>query len=133
VQQLSDMHKDVKNRKMKDEQRREAKKKKIEEQKEKEKKFIALQGDVRDKFLFNVPFLAPDGFKPLEEHMEMCKICYEQKIDTLLMPCRHELFCHVCAKFLKDEPREGFEVCDKCPLCAVKFDSFVRIYKLDKS
>jgi len=36
------MHKDVKNRKIKDEQRREAKKKKIEEEKEKEMKFIAL-------------------------------------------------------------------------------------------
>lgn len=77
--------------------------------------------------------LAPEGFKPLEEHQEKCKICYEARIDTLFMPCRHELFCHNCAKFLRDAPMEGFESKEICPLCSVKFDDIVRIYKLDKN
>lgn len=36
--------------------------------KEAEEKFISRQGDVRDNFLYKLPFLAPKGFKPLEEH-----------------------------------------------------------------
>jgi len=80
-----------------------------------------------------LPFLAPKGFKPLEEHQESCKICYEAKIDTLMMPCKHELFCHTCAKLLKDEPMEGFEPVPNCPICGKKFDNIVRIYKLDKN
>lgn len=69
---------------------------------------ISKQGDIRDKFLFDLPLLAPRGFKPLEEHLDKCKICYENQINTLFMPCRHELFCHSCTKLLKIQTKGDF-------------------------
>ena len=39
---------------------------------------------------------------------ETCCICYDKKIDRILIPCEH-YFCSVCA--------EKIEKISKCPIC----------------
>ena len=39
---------------------------------------------------------------------EICCICYEQKVDKLLLPCKHN-FCSICVKHLENG--------SKCPIC----------------
>lgn len=80
-------------------------------------------GDVRDHFKhFEVPLLAPEGFKPIEQHKKLCKICYHEKIDSIFMPCKHKLFCYACKDFLETI----------CPLCGGKIEDIVKLYKLKK-
>ena len=52
--------------------------------------------DERDFFKYALPLLAPKDFKPLKKHRVLCKICYEQKINTAIIPCTHSLFCIEC-------------------------------------
>jgi len=87
-----------------------------------EKKHLALMGDVRDKFVHAVPLLAPEGFKPLMMHEKLCKICYSAPIDSIIMNCRHKLFCFDCKNFLEK----------RCPLCGDQITEVVKLYKLKK-
>ena len=119
---------------IKDRERLENLRKKKREEKQREQEIIATQGDIRDRFKFKkVPFLAPADFKPLQVHEDLCKVCYDNKINTLFMPCRHELVCHNCAKFFNVAPHEGFKLIDVCPLCGEKYHDIVRIYRLKKA
>lgn len=43
--------------------------------------------DERDYFKYPLPLLAPKDFKPLKKHRELCKICYDNRIDMLIRPC----------------------------------------------
>ena len=54
-------------------------------------------GDIRDEFKEAIPVKAPDSFKPLDVHKKLCKICYKNEKDCVLMPCKHRLFCYGCA------------------------------------
>jgi len=69
-----------------------------------------------------IPLLAPIDFKPLHKHIRYCKICYDNKIDMILMPCRHRLFCFDCAEL----------VGKVCPLDGRGIVEFVKLYKLKK-
>ncbi|KIW97325.1 uncharacterized protein Z519_02717 [Cladophialophora bantiana CBS 173.52] len=55
-----------------------------------------------------------------------CRICCEQKIDTLLEPCMHVAICHWCSDLLLEQVRrhrsilqrlDGDESRWKCPIC----------------
>ena len=65
-------------------------------------------GDIRDEFKEKIPVKTPFEFKPLDIHKNKCKICYKNDKDCVLMPCRHRLFCYICAQFLEEK---------KCPVC----------------
>ena len=39
-----------------------------------------------------------------EEEKELCKICYERDIDTVILECAHRLMCSKCAQNLKQCP-----------------------------
>uniref|UniRef100_A0A0G4GFY8 RING-type domain-containing protein n=1 Tax=Chromera velia CCMP2878 TaxID=1169474 RepID=A0A0G4GFY8_9ALVE len=41
-----------------------------------------------------------------EEERHVCKICYEQEIDTVFLGCYHRVSCHKCSKSITD-----------CPVC----------------
>ena len=74
--------------------------------------------DERDHFLYKVPLLAPRDFKPLKKHRPLCKICYDNRIDTIIVPCSHSLFCIECTKHLEET----------CPYCGKKILKVVKIY-----
>lgn len=60
-----------------------------EEKKQKLRDKLNKFEDERDLFKYEVPLLAPKDFKPLKKHRPLCKICYEQKINTAIIPCTH--------------------------------------------
>ena len=78
-----------------------------------------LFGDIRDKFMPGVPIKTPADFKPLDVHLDKCKICYSNEMDCVLMPCKCFLFCFVCGSELKIKV---------CPLCRQPFDECVKVY-----
>ena len=70
--------------------------KKEEEQKKLMRDKLNMFDDERDVFQYEMPLLAPKDFKPLKKHRNFCKVCYESKIDTAIIPCVHCLFCITC-------------------------------------
>eukprot|EP00347_Sterkiella_histriomuscorum_P019986 403339535 len=95
-------------------------KRREEEEKQKKRAQLNKFDDERDVFKYNLPLLAPKDFKPLKKHKLMCKICYEQKINTAIIPCTHSLFCVECTQYL-----------DKtCPYCGLKIEKVVRTFDL---
>lgn len=61
----------------------------------------------------------PESFKPLSTHLNMCKICYIEDINTIFLPCKHQLFCIDCKDLLKEAV---------CPLCGASLTDCVRLY-----
>jgi hypothetical protein len=58
-----------------------------EEIKRKKQEMLNKFDDERDFFKYKLPFLAPADFKPLKKHKKFCKICYDIRIDTIIVPC----------------------------------------------
>jgi hypothetical protein len=73
-----------------------------------------------------------------------CRICNEQKVDALALPCSHLCMCHWCSDIIQDNARdarrrrrdvtstfmsheEGSDVF-RCPICRAKIDSVKRIF-----
>ena len=56
----------------------------------------------------------------LIEEEELCIICMEKKIDTLIRPCNHMNLCHKCAGDLRSQSMV-------CPICKERMDSFVKL------
>ena len=54
----------------------------------------------------------------MKMHPNACVICCDQDKDCVYLPCRHNTACIKCSKNLKE-----------CPICRVKIEDFVRIYK----
>ena len=78
--------------------------------------------DERNAFLYELPMLAPKDFVPSKKYRKKCKICYEAKIDTVLMDCKHSLFCEACSKYLQAT----------CPLCGEEIERVVKICDIGK-
>ena len=64
-----------------------------------------------------------------------CKICCEQKVDTLLQPCMHIAICHWCSELLRrraQEQRRHTRVPGedrlKCPICRADVTTARRVY-----
>ena len=64
-----------------------------------------------------------------------CRICQEQKVDTLLEPCMHIAICHWCYDVMLDRvrryhrgDREGGEARLRCPMCRFKVKQGRKIY-----
>lgn len=61
-----------------------------------------------------------------------CKICQEQKIDSICMPCMHATTCRWCAEIFKDECRDASGRFDhrlwKCVLCRKQIKEVKRFY-----
>jgi Zinc finger, C3HC4 type (RING finger) len=80
-------------------------------------------GDERDAFLYEVPCLAPKGFKPLKRHRALCKICYENRINCAFMPCKCQLFCLDCC--YTPDMLQG-----NCPLCGENIEDLIKLYDI---
>eukprot|EP01017_Pseudomicrothorax_dubius_P021170 TRINITY_DN22874_c0_g1_i2.p1 TRINITY_DN22874_c0_g1~~TRINITY_DN22874_c0_g1_i2.p1 ORF type:complete len:312 (+),score=71.23 TRINITY_DN22874_c0_g1_i2:59-937(+) len=61
---------------------------------------------------------APEEAK--NEIEKECVVCYSEKIDSVIMPCRHFVLCSTCATNVKENSR-------KCPLCRKEVKGMVKI------
>lgn len=43
-----------------------------------------------------------------------CVVCFSEKIDTIIMPCRHMCLCITCANALQKSAKPQAK---KCPIC----------------
>ena len=48
-----------------------------------------------------------------------CTICFTNKVDTVVLPCKHMCLCSDCAKDLRDRESQ------KCPMCRTSNGLFV--------
>ena len=49
---------------------------------------------------------------------DLCKLCFDRRIDTVMIPCGHMVVCRHCGKKVKD-----------CPICRKPFDGIIRTFK----
>eukprot|EP01006_Ploeotia_vitrea_P012183 TRINITY_DN3238_c0_g1_i1.p1 TRINITY_DN3238_c0_g1~~TRINITY_DN3238_c0_g1_i1.p1 ORF type:complete len:277 (-),score=16.78 TRINITY_DN3238_c0_g1_i1:41-871(-) len=57
------------------------------------------------------------GLANIDSDNNKCKICWENKSDSVLLPCGHVAFCMGCAKKLKS-----------CPLCRSGINNVTKVY-----
>ena len=50
-----------------------------------------------------------------------CKICLEERIDCVILPCRHSCLCVSCAQLCKNSRGE-------CPICRENIDEIIQFY-----
>ena len=63
-----------------------------------------------------------DRHASVREEESLCPICFDQRKDTALVPCGHQL-CHACQPSL---PMRSMK--QHCPLCQTPVDQHVRLY-----
>lgn len=56
-------------------------------------------------------------YERLQNEKILCRICFEEQINVLLLPCRHHILCRTCG-----------EKCKKCPICRVFIEERLPIY-----
>ncbi|XP_024041715.1 LOW QUALITY PROTEIN: uncharacterized protein LOC18044026 [Citrus clementina] len=56
-------------------------------------------------------------YERLQTEKILCRICFEEQINILLLPCRHHILCRTCG-----------EKCKKCPICRVFIEERLPIY-----
>ena len=119
------MHTDSKVRIQRDIRKRDHRQNQIKLQYEANMIALGEQGDIRDKFIkgHGIPLLTPKNFRPIDLHIDKCKICYEENINTMLYPCQCKLFCTDCRKM----------VTNKCPLGHGKIEEIVTIFDIKQS
>lgn len=99
----------------------------LEEEKERKRiEDLNRFGDIRDTFLYKVPCLAPEGFKPLKKHKAYCKICYENRINCAFMPCKCQQFCMDCC-MTPDMLKEN------CPVCGRNIEELIRTFDIKQA
>ncbi|XP_027329442.1 uncharacterized protein LOC113845928 isoform X5 [Abrus precatorius] len=45
-------------------------------------------------------------YERLQNEKVLCRICFEEEINVVLLPCRHRVLCSICS-----------EKCKRCPIC----------------
>eukprot|EP00257_Ricinus_communis_P026659 XP_025014073.1 uncharacterized protein LOC8269523 [Ricinus communis] len=53
----------------------------------------------------------------LQNEKILCRICFEEQINIVLLPCRHHVLCSTCC-----------EKCKKCPICRVAIEERLSVY-----
>lgn len=71
------------------------------------------------------PWKALDDADHVLARQYECKICFDQPIDTVFLPCGHAMACFSCASRLK---REG--EARACPVCASEIEQDTRLVLL---
>lgn len=79
---------------------------------------IGLQVSQETKKTIEVEIIKrPEEIKTSDDEENNCVVCFENAIDTTLVPCNHLSLCYCCAKKLQ-----------KCPMCREKITKF-KVYE----
>lgn len=63
-----------------------------------------------------------DGSKLGSTDENLCRICYDKDIETVLVPCGHQCACLACAQQVKQRSNQ-------CPFCKNRIERIVKVYK----
>ncbi|KAK3222617.1 hypothetical protein Dsin_009642 [Dipteronia sinensis] len=58
-----------------------------------------------------------EEYERLQNEKILCRVCFEEQINMVLLPCRHHILCSTCG-----------EKCKKCPICRVFIEERLPIY-----
>ncbi|KAG9152896.1 hypothetical protein Leryth_012516 [Lithospermum erythrorhizon] len=58
-----------------------------------------------------------EEFERLQYEKILCRICFDEQINMVLLPCRHYILCSTCS-----------ERCKRCPICRVYIEDRLPIY-----
>ncbi|CAA7032471.1 unnamed protein product [Microthlaspi erraticum] len=56
-------------------------------------------------------------YERLQNEKVLCRVCFENEISLVLLPCRHRVLCRTCS-----------EKCKKCPICRVAIEERLPVY-----
>ncbi|CAN8238930.1 unnamed protein product [Cochlearia groenlandica] len=56
-------------------------------------------------------------YEKLQNEKILCRVCFEEPINVVLLPCRHHVLCSTCC-----------EKCKKCPICRVLIEERMPVY-----
>ncbi|XP_010470845.1 PREDICTED: uncharacterized protein LOC104750703 [Camelina sativa] len=56
-------------------------------------------------------------YEKLQNEKILCRVCFEDPINVVLLPCRHHVLCSTCC-----------EKCKKCPICRVLIEERMPVY-----
>jgi hypothetical protein len=51
-----------------------------------------------------------------------CSICYDAKVDTVIVPCGHLCVCFECSKHLEPPAR--------CPICRIEIEKIIKAFPI---
>ncbi|TKY51662.1 RING finger protein B [Spatholobus suberectus] len=58
-----------------------------------------------------------EEYERLQNEKILCRICFEEQINMVLLPCRHHILCNTCC-----------EKCKKCPVCRGTIEERMPVY-----
>uniref|UniRef100_A0A1J3CPD2 RING finger protein B n=1 Tax=Noccaea caerulescens TaxID=107243 RepID=A0A1J3CPD2_NOCCA len=56
-------------------------------------------------------------YEKLQNEKILCRVCFEDPINVVLLPCRHHVLCRTCC-----------EKCKKCPICRVLIEEVCHVF-----
>ncbi|XP_059453710.1 uncharacterized protein LOC132184192 [Corylus avellana] len=56
-------------------------------------------------------------YERLQNEKILCRVCFEEQINVVLLPCRHHILCSTCC-----------DKCKKCPICRVPIEERLPVY-----
>ncbi|KAJ9708110.1 hypothetical protein PVL29_000259 [Vitis rotundifolia] len=56
-------------------------------------------------------------FERLQNEKILCRVCFDEQINMVLLPCRHHVLCSTCC-----------EKCKRCPICRVFIEERLPVY-----
>ncbi|KAK4263746.1 hypothetical protein QN277_029121 [Acacia crassicarpa] len=56
-------------------------------------------------------------YERLQNERILCRVCFEDRINVVLLPCRHHILCSTCG-----------EKCKRCPICRVPIEERMPVY-----
>ncbi|XP_038706453.1 uncharacterized protein LOC120001996 isoform X1 [Tripterygium wilfordii] len=56
-------------------------------------------------------------YERLHNEKILCRVCFEEHINVVLLPCRHHALCSTCC-----------EKCKKCPMCRIPIEERLAVY-----
>ncbi|KAI4357867.1 hypothetical protein L6164_001789 [Bauhinia variegata] len=58
-----------------------------------------------------------EEYERLQNEKILCRVCFEEQINVVLLPCRHHILCSSCA-----------DKCKRCPICRVTIEEQMPIH-----
>ncbi|KAL6990446.1 hypothetical protein U1Q18_002402 [Sarracenia purpurea var. burkii] len=61
--------------------------------------------------------ISQQEYERLQNEKVLCRVCFEEQINVVLLPCRHHILCSTCCK-----------KCKRCPICRVSIEGRLLVY-----